>query len=167
VATDWGPVTQTGIGALAAVVGAFVGAWAQGRNQRRTERQQRREKVAAVLADVTAFLDDANPDDVSLHHGSLIDAEKRLLAPLDRRRQELRMQLLRLSTAHPSAKVRRLAIRLDDMLLETLTALRAVEKASQPPATEQNHEQATEQARAQLGKTRGVLSDLVNAIQRT
>jgi hypothetical protein len=166
VATDWGPVAQTGIGALAAVVGAFVGAWAQGRNQRRTERQQRRERVAAVLAEVTAFLDDANPEDVSLHHGSLIDAKKRLLAPLDKRRQDLHMQLLRLSTAHPSAKVRRLAIRLDDMLLETLTALRAVE-ASQPPATGQNHEQATEQARAQLRKTRGVLSDLVNAIQRT
>jgi hypothetical protein len=167
VATDWGPVAQTGIGALAAVVGAFVGAWAQGRNQRRTERQQRRERVAAVLAEVTAFLDEANPDDVSLHYRSLFDANKRLLAPLDTRWQELRMQLLRLSTAHPSAKVRRLASRLDDMLLETLTALGAVEEASHEPATKQDHEQATEQARAQLGKTRGVLSDLVNAIQRT
>jgi hypothetical protein len=159
-------VAQTGIGALAAIVGAFVGAWAQGRNQRRTERQQRRERVAAVLAEVTAFLDEANPHDVSLHHRSLISAEKTLLAPLDKRRQELRMQLLRLSTAHPSAKVRRLAGRLDDMLLETLTIRRAVEKASHEPATKQDHEQATEQAGAQLAKTRGVLSDLVKAIQR-
>jgi alkanesulfonate monooxygenase SsuD/methylene tetrahydromethanopterin reductase-like flavin-dependent oxidoreductase (luciferase family) len=56
VATDWGPIVQTSIGAVAAIGGGFVGSWIQVRYQHRSERDRRRERAAEVLAEARALL---------------------------------------------------------------------------------------------------------------
>jgi hypothetical protein len=61
VATDWGPILQTGIGAVAATGGGFAAAWMQGRSQLQLERQRRREAAAETLAAVTEFLEFVYP----------------------------------------------------------------------------------------------------------
>jgi hypothetical protein len=49
VPTDWGPVVQTAIGAVAAILGGFVGAWWQARGQQRIERDRAAETAAAAI----------------------------------------------------------------------------------------------------------------------
>jgi hypothetical protein len=49
VATDWAPVIQTGIGALAALCGGFLGAWWQARAQQRIERDRRQRRTLGRL----------------------------------------------------------------------------------------------------------------------
>jgi hypothetical protein len=118
VATDWAPVVQTAIGAIAAISGGVVGAWLQGRHQQRTERDRRRERSGEILAEITALLDDADPGSLELDASP--DSYNKTLVRLSERRSTIRLRLLTLAASHPSRDVRDLAGRLDRALLESL-----------------------------------------------
>lgn len=124
MATDWGPVIQTGIGAVAALGGGAVGAWFQARSQERIEqrrlrreerieRQQRRDRAAALLAEVSALLKD------SLRQHGIMDAvppESRVMREslrsevegLKDRQKVVREQLVAMAIGAPSPEVRHL-----------------------------------------------------------
>jgi hypothetical protein len=110
VATDWTPVIQTGIGALAAIGGGFVGAWVQGRTQQRMEQDRRPERAAEVLAGIEDFLSEAGPGlaTLAVHDdpGIRLDDPAASLTRLSRQQVELRKKLLVLAAGHPNAKVR-------------------------------------------------------------
>ena len=59
--TDWAPVVQTGIGAVAAIGGGFVGAWWQARGQQRIERDRRRDRAVETAAAAIELLQDLDP----------------------------------------------------------------------------------------------------------
>jgi hypothetical protein len=113
VATDWAPVVQTGIGAVAALGGGFAAAWMQGRAAFKLERQRRREEAADALAEVTRLLEDVNPTWLRFSTGVYANEAMR---PHATRRAALRVKLLRLAAGHPSRRVRRLSRQLDRML---------------------------------------------------
>ena len=136
MATDWGPVLQTAIGAAAGIGGGTLGSWMQARGQRRieqersrersaAEQQQRRERIAQVLADVAAFL-----IDLDLHRQVARPAHKTSPAQfvdthdkLKARHQAIRGPLLTLAVSHPSPAVRRLARNLEDSLSGCLPSI--------------------------------------------
>jgi hypothetical protein len=118
VATDWGPIVQTGIGAGAAIGGGFISAWVQGRYQRRMERDRRRELAAEVLAAVRALLTDATPDPLGLFAHE--ETSQRILDALHERWQRIRVPLLTLGAGHPSRRAKR--VRDLARQLETATA---------------------------------------------
>jgi hypothetical protein len=108
MATDWGPVAQTAIGAVAALGGGVIGGWLQGRNQDRLERNRRRDEAAKVVASTTALLRDADPTGelASITHWGAVD---NTLAELQRRQKQLQQPLLVMAASTPSKTVRRLA----------------------------------------------------------
>jgi hypothetical protein len=141
VATDWAPVIQTGIGALAAIGGGFVGAWVQGRTQQRMEQDRRRERVAEVLAGIEGFLDEAGPGlaILAVHDdpGIRIDDPVATLARLGRQQVELRKKLLILAAGHPNAKVRNEAGVLDLTLADCMASTEelVLRVTGRPPVT--------------------------------
>jgi hypothetical protein len=119
VATDWGPVVQTAIGAAAALGGGVIGGWLQGRNQDRLERNRRREEAAKVVASTTALLRDADPTGelaYMAHWGAVDDT----LTEVQRRQKQLQQSLLVMAASTPSKTVRRLAQDLEVALAASL-----------------------------------------------
>ena len=116
--TDWGPIVQTGIGAVAAIGGGCVGAWVQGRYQQRTERDRRRERAAEILAEVRALLTDANPDPL----GTIVTEEwlQETFPTIRDRWLQARIPLLTIAVARPSKQVSDLARRLEEATSGTL-----------------------------------------------
>jgi len=101
VATDWGPILQTGIGAVAATGGGFAAAWMQGRSQLQLERQRRREAAADTLADATRLLENFEPDFLPTREAPAPGE------PLLGERKGIRLRLLQLAAKQPSRRVRR------------------------------------------------------------
>jgi hypothetical protein len=118
VPTDWGPVIQTGVGAVAALGGGFIGAWWQGRGQQRIEQDRRRQQAAEVLAEITVLLEEIDPNRFFFKFTN--EDWLKAVEPFVRRHETLRTQLLALTTRHPAAKVRDLAGRLEKRLLATV-----------------------------------------------
>jgi hypothetical protein len=137
VATDWwGPVIQTGIGAVAALGGGAIGAWLQAKSQERIEqrrlrreerieRQERRDRAAALLAEVSALLKD------SLRQHGIMDAvspESRVMREslrsevekLTDRQKVVREQLVAMAIGAPTPEVRRLVRDLEGALDSSL-----------------------------------------------
>lgn len=119
MATDWGPVVQTGLGASAALAGGFLGAWVQGRNQQRTERERRRERAAEILAEARALLTDAHPDYVAFHASP--EASPQTFDEFGDRWRGIRVTLLTLPTIGESERVRGLARQLEPAIANALT----------------------------------------------
>jgi hypothetical protein len=119
VATDWGPVIQTGIGAVAAIGGGFVGAWWQARGQQRVERDRRRDRAAETAAAAVELLQDLDPYEVVEIDRSSYEAEVKALT---RRRLDVRGQLWVLAAGHPSKDVRERAIDVAQALGDSLAA---------------------------------------------
>jgi hypothetical protein len=119
VATDWGPVVQTGIGAVAAIGGGFVGAWWQARGQQRVERDRRRDRAAETAAAAVELLQDLDPYEVVEIDRSSYEAEVKALT---RRRLDVRGQLWVLAAGHPSKDVRERAIDAAQALGDSLAA---------------------------------------------
>jgi hypothetical protein len=119
VATDWGPVVQTGVGASAAIAGGFIGAWVQGRNQERTERDRRRERAAEILAEARALLTEAHPD--HLVFNATPEDPPRTFDEFGDRWQGIRVPLLTLSTIGESERARRLARQLEPAIANALS----------------------------------------------
>jgi hypothetical protein len=117
VATDWGPVIQTSVGAVAALGGGFIGAWWQGRGQQRIEQDRRRQQTVEVLAEITV-LEEIDPNRFFFKFTN--EDWLKAVEPFVRRHETLRMQLLALTTCHPAAKVRDLAGRLEKRLLASV-----------------------------------------------
>jgi hypothetical protein len=137
VATDWwGPVIQTGIGAVAALGGGAVGAWFQARSQERIEqrrlrreeridREQRRDRAAALLAEVSALLRDAGTHRAVVESIPMEspDVRKSMLSDYERlqdRQTVIRKQLVAMAIGDPSPKVRRLIGELGEALDSSL-----------------------------------------------
>jgi hypothetical protein len=118
VATDWGPVIQTSVGAVAALGGGFIGAWWQGRGQQRIEQNRRRQQTVEVLAEITVLLEEIDPNRFFFKFTN--EDWLKAVEPFVRRHETLRMQLLALTTRHPAAKVRDLAGRLEKRLLASV-----------------------------------------------
>jgi hypothetical protein len=160
VATDWGPVIQTGIGAAAAVSGGLLTAWYQARAQERAERYRRKERAAeVVLAAFQLYTDIDSLNDLDPSK-SFPEAAERLWARSDR----LRTQLWVLGTSHPSSKVRELAREAPSPLTNRLTsAMRyAAVRTSADTAAQKAAEGA---AKADGEKALRALSDLMTAIE--
>jgi hypothetical protein len=119
VATNWGPLVQTSIGAAAAIGGGAVAAWVQGRQQRRMERDRRRERAAEILAEVQALLTDANPDRLGINANEA--TFERTFTAFHERWQKIRIPLLTLAANHQSKRVRDLARRLEVATANALT----------------------------------------------
>jgi hypothetical protein len=175
VATDWGPVVQTGIGAVAAIGGGFVGAWVQGRTQERIERQRRREGVAELLASVSDFLMGSHPgllayqatsDEPNVRWDD-IDASWKAFRI---RGLDLRRKLDILAVSHPAPKVRELADLLEGQLAEGMEIgdehLRKV--LGQPPGSRNwanvSAEELEKDGEEQNNAARQTLRELLNAI---
>jgi hypothetical protein len=127
VTTDWGPVVQTGIGAVAAIGGGAAGAWLQGTSQERiekrrlrreedVERQQRRERAASVLADVSTLLHElgAQRSFAEWYRKEESDRQRteklfEWLDPIQEREQAASEQLILMAVREPDPEVRRLA----------------------------------------------------------
>ena len=118
MATDWGPVVQTGIGAAAAIGGGIVGAWMQARSQHSMEQQRQRERAAALVAEVIVLLIDAAHDQLAIDREEGT-AEAAVLA-LKQRHEAARQKLYTLSVWHPSEKVRDLAVAASGAMWEAL-----------------------------------------------
>jgi hypothetical protein len=108
VATDWGPVVQTSIGAAAAIGGGTVVAWMQRRGQERMDQQRRRERASETIAAAWQLHIDSAPDRLALEREEPDAA--RLVAELIQRHDALRLQLFMLAVWYPSEKVRSLAL---------------------------------------------------------
>ena len=121
MATDWGPILQTGIGAVAATGGGFAAAWMQGRSQGQLERHRRREKFAEVLADTTSLLWEM--DAHRPHFGHRLHDAAAFFSATERRMKSVRARLLLLVVGHPDAQVRDLSRRLDQALYELDSAM--------------------------------------------
>lgn len=119
VPTDWGPVVQTGIGAVAAIGGGFIGAWWQARGQQRIERDRRRDRAAETAAAAIELLQDLDPYRAVEIERSRYKAEVKALT---RRRLDGRGQLWVLAAGHPSKDVRAHAIDAAQALGDSLTA---------------------------------------------
>jgi hypothetical protein len=161
VATDWGPVVQTGIGASAALAGAFIGAWAQAHNQHRMDRNRRREQAGAVLAEVRALLTDIEPDPFGL----FITREtlSSVLSPLQERWQRARIPLLTLAVTHPAEQVRDLARQLER---SASAALNAVAVFASDVAGRDDHTDSRQVANQRHQQASSLLTQLEEAIQR-
>jgi hypothetical protein len=110
VATDWTPVVQTAIGAVAATGGGFAAAWMQGRSQLQLERQRKREAAADTLVDFSRMLGSVDPRLIRDKEGASI-AE--MINPSGELRLEARERLWRLAASHPARRVRRISWKLD------------------------------------------------------
>lgn len=119
MATDWGPIVQTGIGAVAAIGGGFVGSWIQVRYQHRSDRDRRRERAAEILAEARALLTEANPDRLAFN--ACTTTSPRTFDDLQGRWREIRVPLLTLSTVGDSKPVRDLARQLEPAMANALT----------------------------------------------
>jgi len=113
MATDWGPVLQTGIGAVAAALGGFSAAWIQGRSQLQLQRQRRRERAADTLTEVTALAERMNPAWLNMWQRMAPDEAMR---PHAEQRREVRGKLVHLAARTPSRRVRRVIHKLDPKL---------------------------------------------------
>ena len=158
MATDWGPVVQTGIGAVAALVGGFIGAWWQARTQQRVERARRLERAADVLASVMSLLEDMQPRWFKYPGPT----DRYDVAELQHKREAIGRQLLVLAASHPSARVRLLTLDLDQAVGDALTNVDVLVDAAQ--AKQPNVEDLVEQAVAAHEKARALLLNLLDAI---
>jgi hypothetical protein len=136
VATDWAPVIQTGIGALAALGGGFVGAWLQSKSQERieqrrlhreqaVERQQRRDRAASLLAEVSSLLRDSKDqwvlaDTLSLKPPQVEKSLRSNYHRLEDRHEAARERLLAMTISEPSPEVRRQVRELEEALDNSL-----------------------------------------------
>ena len=175
VATDWGPVVQTAIGAAAAIGGGFLGAWVQGRTQERMERQRRREGVAELLASVGEFLMGSDPG--LLAYQATSDEPNMRWDDIDASREafrtrglDLRRKLDILAVSHPAPKVRNLADLLEGYLADVMETgdeyLRKV--LGQPPGSRNwanmSAEELEKYSEEQNNVARQTLSELLSAI---
>lgn len=122
MATDWGPIVQTGVGAVAAVGGGAVGAWLTGIRQSQTERRQRVDRAAEVLAQARALLTDATPDPLGINANPT--TSEKTFTDLGERWQRTRIPLLTLATGDPSKRVRDLAGQLEVAIANMLAQSR-------------------------------------------
>jgi hypothetical protein len=110
VATDWGSIAWSVVGALA---GGATGAMFEQRREARADRKERREKAAETLVDVQQLLSDTSPAATS----SLPSGDQRGLEQhakeLQQRRDSISRRLAILGVGHPSARVRDLFARLE------------------------------------------------------
>lgn len=145
MATDWGPVIQTGIGALAALAGGFIGAWWQARTQQRVERGRRLERASDVLASVMKLLEDLQPRWFKFPGPT----DRYVLDELRHEREAIGRQLLVLAASHPSARVRLLTLELDQAVGDALTNVDLLADAAQAkqPEVEELVEEAVEATR--------------------
>jgi hypothetical protein len=112
------PVATAAVAAGAALGAQGISGPIQRGNQERIERTQRRERAAEVLAEVTAFLTDVNPDQLGFNASK--EWSREILKELEERRQRIRIPLLTLSGSHPSPEVRVLAGQLEVQLAKTM-----------------------------------------------
>jgi hypothetical protein len=139
VATNWVPLLQTGIGAVAAIGGGAVGAWLQGKSAERIEkrrlrreedvdRQQRRERATVLLAEISDLLRDTMLHRIFAEH---VPSDSEVLKEqlfterqeLDARQKAAREQLLLLAIREPSPEVRRIARELEPAMSRTVRAV--------------------------------------------
>lgn len=136
MATDWAPVIQTGIGAVAALGGGFIGAWLQSKNQERieqrrlqreqvVERQQRRDRAAVLLAEVSSLLRDSKDqwmlaDTLPLKSPQVEKSLRSNYQRLKDRHEAAREQLLAMAISGPSPEVRGQVRELDEALDSSL-----------------------------------------------
>lgn len=121
MATDWGPVVQTGIGALAALGGGVIGVRLQVRHEERTQRQQRRDRSAALLAEVSALLRDSGTqrvvsENLSLETPGVRESLLSNYEGLRDREKVVREQLVAMAISDPAPKVRRLVRELEQAI---------------------------------------------------
>jgi hypothetical protein len=113
------PAVTAGIGAAAAIGGQLVSARFQGRNQERAEERQPRERAVAVLAEVSAWLGDANPNVIKIVIGDSARLRERM-SDLSARWRPIRSALLTLIVGHPSEKIRQLSQQLDVAMAKSI-----------------------------------------------
>jgi hypothetical protein len=162
VATDWGPLIQTGIGAVAALGGGALGTWMQGRSQERLEGARRRERFAEALADTTSLLHEVNPR--RPHFGSRLSDASSYHRETDRRLRSVRSRLLILSVGHPDAHVRDLAGRLDKALYELDSAMGIFVDMMETEQRPSTVAKGRADARDRHGEADRLLTDLLKAI---
>jgi hypothetical protein len=120
VATDWAPVVQTSIGAVAAIGGGFVGAWWQSKSQHRIEHDRKRERAAELAGTALQLHIDSSAYALGRRPGR--DATQAAIDELQRRHAQVRAQLWMVAGSHPSEEVRRLARTLPLHLNKSLNA---------------------------------------------
>lgn len=166
VATDWTALSQTALGAAAAIGGGFVGAWLQGRSTERIEAHRRRERSAHTLAEATALLQEADPNR-SLFRIKNNDVAE-VMGPYLDRQEALRKPLLLLAVGHPSSRVRYLAIDLNTQLWESLqhtfTQLDAVSGEPSLPNEPSFTDEAKLLAERSHAEAKETLDELLKAI---
>jgi hypothetical protein len=163
VPTDWAPVVQTGIGAVAAIGGGFVGAWWQARGQQRIERDRRRDRAAETAAAAIELLQDLDPyQAVEIERSNY----KTKLEALTRRRLDVRGQLWVLAAGHPSKDVREHAIDTAQTLGDSLAASSGLVQSMHETLDEDAVRQARELAEQWHRTAADRLERLLEAIQR-
>jgi hypothetical protein len=160
VATDWGPVVQTGIGAAAAVAGGLLTAWYQSRVHERAERHQRKESAAEVVTAALQLHFDSDPEALADMDDQ---AALKRIDELSARSDVVRTQLLILATSYPSRKVRDQARQVPNLLTEHLRCSMACLAARVREDAAAQEE--AEKAEAAAGKKAlDALADLATAI---
>jgi hypothetical protein len=181
VATDWAPVIQTGVGAVAALGGGAIGAWLQSKGQERieqrrlrreedVERQQRRERAASVLAEVSALLQEVRAQRSFVKRSPAESHQQRTeqlferLDPLHEREQAASEQLILMAIREPDLEVRRLARQLaqamNDGVYRTSMYLMARAVESDAPAVAQ----LATQGEQFCSEAQGLLDKLIDAL---
>jgi hypothetical protein len=161
VATDWGPLLQTGIGAAAAVAGGLLTAWYQNRVHERAEQQRRKERAAEVVTAAFEFHLDTDPETLAgMNKQELMEATDRLLA----RASLLRTQFIILTASYPSRRVRNLARDLPHLLMDRLNSsfTFALARLDADPSAQEAAEKTTKAADE---KALDALADLTTAIE--
>jgi hypothetical protein len=181
VATDWAPVIQTGIGAVAGIGGGVIGAWLQSRSQERIEqrrlqheeradRQQRRDRAAEALAEVSGVMRGMHVQHTILDMYAQTSPEavpERTHADLEQlrlRQQAASEHLLLVAMREPSPKVRQLAQDLEKTMSSACTATwmslasRTMDNHSEPIA------ELASQGQESYYKARDLLDKLVEEL---
>ncbi len=161
MATDWGPLVQTGVGGLLALAGSVLGVSVQGRQQRRMERDRRRERTAELLAEVQALLTDATPDPLGLF--ATEDKSKQIFTALEDRWQRTRIPLLTLAASDPSKRVCDFARDLEAATANTLIWDR---RLASDVLGERDLSDARDAASKHYADARKLLGELLEAIRR-
>jgi hypothetical protein len=181
VATDWGPVIQTGVGAAAALGGGAVGAWLQARSQeridhrrlrheQRIERQQRRDRAAALLAEVSAVLTDIGSHRLALQHTppdppGMLERMKADYERIKDRQKVLREPLMAMAIGDPSPTVRHLIRELERTLHSSLwfTWYRIVNRGV-GPMDDPDLARVAENSERDYRKAHALLDELIEAL---
>jgi hypothetical protein len=161
VATDWGPLVQTGVGGLLALAGSVLGVSIQGRQQRRMERDRRRERAAELLAEVQALLTDAAPDPLGLF--ATEETSKQIFTALEDRWERTRIPLLTLAASDPSKRVCDSARDLEAATANTLIWDR---RLAGDVVAERDLSEARDAANQHHADARRLLGELLEAIRR-